>query len=408
MDLNANPLPGGATQVPPRRPVGLLAVRVVDATRGRVSEPTDLLVEDGLIAAVGAGVVGDGVTIIARSGFIAPGLIDMHTHLVWDGGVDPVGTWRAATPDDWRRTAERNARAALRAGITTVRDLGGPRELVGWRPRPGPDVVAAGPPVTRPGGHLWPFGGEAADAAAAAAVVERGAAAGARVVKVVLSGGGLTPGTDPSRTELPAAVARAAVRAARVAGLRVAAHCHATSAIALALEIGVDTVEHGSCVGPDARPAFDEALARRLADAGIAVCATAAGALRTAARYRQAATVPEHDRAAIERLEARAAFVARWAEAGVMLVAGTDAGVIQTPFDVLSEELEASVAAGLSPAAALRSATAAAADALGLPDRGRVAPGLRADLLVLDGDPTRDVGAVRTPRLVVAGGAVVS
>jgi imidazolonepropionase-like amidohydrolase len=130
--------------------------------------------------------------------------------------------------------------------------------------------------------------------------------------------------------------------------------------------------------------------------------------LRTAERLRSTGQVASDDPHAVERLEARAAFVARYAELGAIIVAGTDAGVTDTGFEALHDELDAYRRVGVGPAAALRTATVQAARALGLADRGEVRVGLRADLVLVDRDPTVDLAALRTPVAVVAGGRLVS
>jgi imidazolonepropionase-like amidohydrolase len=228
------------------------------------------------------------------------------------------------------------------------------------------------------------------------------------VIKLVLSGGGLTPGSRPAAVELPRDVARAAVEEAHASGLRVAAHCHASGAIELALDLGVDTIEHASFVAPDGRPRLDQELVRRIVDAGIGIVPTAAGALRTAARLRASGRHADDDPHAVERLEARAAFVASYAQAGMTLAAGTDAGVTDTPFDALHDELDAYRRWGIGPPGAVRAATVDAARALGLADRGEVRVGLRADLLLVDRDPTIDLAALREPAAVVVAGRPVS
>jgi imidazolonepropionase-like amidohydrolase len=140
----------------------------------------------------------------------------------------------------------------------------------------------------------------------------------------------------------------------------------------------------------------------------MAVVPTASGALRTADRYRAAGAVNPADRHAIDRLEARRWLMGELRAVGVRIVAGTDAGVIGTSFDSLHDELAVYVDVGLTPAEALRAATSAAAEALGLADRGRIDVGLRADLLLLDEDPLRDLAALRRPAAIVADGRLVT
>ncbi|MEX1124110.1 MAG: amidohydrolase family protein, partial [Acidimicrobiia bacterium] len=302
-----------------------------------------------------------------------------------------------------------NADRAAAAGITTVRDLGGPIELLeeiaSWENTA--DVVASGPPLTRPGGHLALFGGEVLDEAEVEKAIARATRAGAKAVKLILSGGGMTPGSKPHRAELAPEVAKAAVRLAHHAGMRVAAHCHATEAMWVALGAGVDTIEHASCLGPDGKPAFDPSLAEALRKDGVVVSPTAISGIRLSSLYEAADRLNPDDLYAVTRLKARAAFVRRWADSQVILIAGSDAGVTETPFDSVLDEVEEYTKWGLDAASALRTATCDSADALGLSDRGEIQAGKRADLIVLSQDPTRDILALRQPMAVLVEGQTV-
>jgi imidazolonepropionase-like amidohydrolase len=285
------------------------------------------------------------------------GLVDAHVHLFLDAGPTPRQAYLAATPEDRVATALANAERALAAGITTVVDLGasvgdieGFRLAAATHPRPLPHVVWAGPPITRRGGHCHFWGGEVATESDVGSSIEGRLRLGAGIVKVMVSGGGLTPGTDPAAAELPANLLRLAVRLAHDAGLPVAAHCHASSAMARAVDADVDRIEHASFLDRDGRARFDEVLAAEMAARGIAVVPTAIGAVRTAERLRAGGALANpDDEHAIERLEARRAFVGRWLEAGVRIVPGSDAGVIDTPHDALLDELALYVEAGLTP-----------------------------------------------------------
>jgi imidazolonepropionase-like amidohydrolase len=207
-------------------------------------------------------------------------------------------------------------------------------------PRPLPRVVWAGPPITRRGGHCHFWGGEVASEGDVAAAVEARVAAGCGVVKVMVSGGGLTPGTDPAVAEMPARWLNVAVRRSREAGLPVAAHCHASAAMRRAVDAGVDRIEHGSFLDADGRSRFDRGLALEMAARGIGIGPTVISAVNTAARLRAGGALANPgDVYAFERLEARRTNVARWLEAGVRIVPGSDAGVAGTAHDALLDEL---------------------------------------------------------------------
>jgi imidazolonepropionase-like amidohydrolase len=386
-------------------PLTIAGARIVDVVAGVTTGPKTILVEGDRIASI------VDASPSAASLFVAPGLIDAHVHLVLDGGDDPIGAYRRLSETGRLAQASASARRAIGAGITTVRDLGAPLAVIARTAAdvarggsPGPDIVFAGAAITRVGGHIGLFGGEVRDADEARALVERQVAAGASAVKLVVSGGGLTPGTRPDQTELSEDIVRAATETALALGVPVAAHCHATTAIALAVDAGVTTIEHCSFVSAGGRVAFDGDVARRMRDADVAAVPTLSGALRTAARYRQAGAHNPDERNAITRLESRRELTAELWSLGVPILAGSDAGVTDTPHDSLHDDLASFVELGLTPLEALRSATVEPARRLGLADRGTVEVGKRADLLLLDRDPLVDVAALRTPRSVIKAG----
>ena len=142
-------------------------------------------------------------------------------------------------------------------------------------------------------------------------------------------------------------------------------------------------------------------------DGDVAAVPTLSGALRTAARYRVAGAHNPDETDAIARLESRRLVTAELLALGVPILAGSDAGVTDTPHDSLHDDLAAFVDIGMSTIEAIRSATVNAAKRLGLPNRGTVAVGMRADLLVLDANPLENIAALRTPRSVIAAGRLL-
>src|ERR1035437_3920182 len=172
------------------------------------------------------------------------------------------------------------------------------------------------------------------------------------------------------------------------------------------MEAGVDTIEHASFTGPGGMSQFDAQIAARMKDNGVVVGPTAISGIRIAQAIR-AAGGNGSSRNAIARLEARRDHLAKFCEAGVNMIAGTDCGVTNTPFDSLHDELDEYVQAGLSRANALRSATSASARYLGLPLLGQVKRGFIADFLLLEGNPLEDLRHLRNPLLVMKEGQIV-
>jgi imidazolonepropionase-like amidohydrolase len=398
-----------------RQSILISHAKVVDVERNLVSEEQNIEIDGGKIAAVSIERRGwTRVEIDASGCYVCPGLIDSHVHLFLDAGAQPRHTFFESSDEKKLTTAHLNLLVALSAGITTVRDCGGPAELVFRVQRAvercdltGPRVLAAGAPITRPKGHCHFFGIEVTTPQEAARAVEQQARNGAAFVKLIASGGGLTPGTRPEEADLPVEIMRAATHAAHASGMHVAAHCHAVESVVRALETGVDTIEHASFTGPAGMPQFDMEIASRIKDKGIVVGPTAISGIRIAHAIRASNSHNETTRHSVARLEARRHHLARFYEAGVSFIAGTDCGVTNTPFDSLADELDEYVQAGLSPAHVLRTATSASARYLRLPLLGQVKDGFIADLLLLPGNPLEDLRHLRNPLLVMKEGEVL-
>ena len=174
---------------------------------------------------------------------LLPGLVDTHVHLAFDASTDAAGHLAGLDDGEAVQAMTRAGQAALRGGITTVRDLGDRGYLsLGLRGQPGlPTIVAAGPPITTPGGHCHFLGGATEPTVRGVrAAVREHAERGVHVIKIMASGGNLTPGSRQDLVQFPAGVLRAAVDEAHRHGLQVTVHAHAVAAIADAADAGVD------------------------------------------------------------------------------------------------------------------------------------------------------------------------
>ena len=155
------------------------------------------------------------------------------------------------------------------------------------------------------------------------------------------------------------------------------------------------------------KPALDVALIERAANSGVAFGPTVWGAYKTAERIRKSGPINPNDIHALERLDSRRSNVAAFHDVGVAMVAGTDAGATGTAFDSLAFELRCYVDAGLTPLEAIQTATTSAANSLRLPERGRVAPGKVADIVVLRDNPLEDISRIANPVAVFRRGQEV-
>ncbi|MEU8250730.1 amidohydrolase family protein [Nonomuraea sp. NPDC048916] len=346
----------------------------------------------------GGGPGGPSETVDLGDATLLPGLIDCHVHLAFDAGPDVVAGLEAPGLIDRMRDA---ARRQLAAGVTTVRDLGD-RDFMSLRLRlgvAGPEILASGPPITTTKGHCWFLGGEADGEAAVREAVRERARRGAHVVKMMVTGGEMTPGTRSHRRQYGAAELKAAADEAHAHGLPITGHSHCAEGTAYALEAGFDSVEHCSFFTEDFVE-VDYGLLARLAASRLVVSITAGLAPVSAPLPpRMALLMP----ALRESLRAMSA-------ARVSFVIGTDAGIGPVkPHGVLPYGAQMLVEHDFEPLDVLRSITSGAARHCRVADRkGRIAPGFDADLVAVDGDPLADITALQHPLAVFRQGHRVS
>jgi imidazolonepropionase-like amidohydrolase len=379
---------------------------ITDASRP-AQGPSTITIVDGRIQSVTPGLTPPpaGARLIDLSSrTVLPGLIDLHVHL----SGDPGGDYRqeAVDTDEYATLlGVKNARLTLRAGFTTVRDLGsGPQ--VGFALArgtreglfPGPRIIAAGPAISIVGGHgdVNGFRPEVLDALAGANTctgpvqcaerVRHLARAGAQVIKFTATGGVLSQQARGLEAHFTDEEMRAIVTTAHALGLKVAAHAHGARGIEAAARAGVDSIEHGTFADAAAIAAM-----RRSGSAFVPTLMAYTGIREGLAQNRFTPAVAVKVRETLD-LVGRAARAAR--AAGVPVLFGTDAGVYEhgrnaQEFAILVDLV------GMSPAEAIASATTGAARLLGLDNEiGRIAPGYSADLIAVAGDPLADVRAL--------------
>jgi imidazolonepropionase-like amidohydrolase len=386
----------------------LHATRVFDGER-LLDSPHEVHVEEDRITAVlPSRGTGENVSTDFDDATVLPGLVDAHVHLSFDASPDVGALARADTPSTAALRSAMNARRHLAAGVSAVRDLGSPQGIVidvaravGTPLLPtAPTIVAAGQVLTITGGHGY-FMGREVDGPEA---VRRGARAeikrGARALKVIATGGVITEQGTPGATAMTPYELCTAVEEAHKVGLRVAAHAHGTEGIKNALRAGVDTIEHASYLDDEAIELFLEG------DAWMVSTLIASERLMP---HLDDPAMPAHVRDKIrDHTCQEAASLERAITAGVRIAAGTDAGTGYNPHGGLPEQVTLLGHHGMTPEQALTAATWDSANAIGLAEtHGKIAVGRRADLLVVDGDPFDDLGALRNVSAVYLGGRLV-
>lgn len=345
---------------------------------------------------------------------ILPGLIDTHIHLNMPGNGLLLEEVMREGVEVMLATSVGSAMQALGAGITTVRDVGcfgttafSVRRALELGYASGARVMAAGAPITITGGHTWYMGGECDGDEALRRKVRALVKEGAEFIKVMGSGGG-TLGTASWRPAFTQGEMNAIVAEAHRNERRVTVHCLCAESIDIAVRAGVDQIEHAGFIRKNAPQHYDAAVAERLAKSGIPVTTTlAVGATAINAMQQIEDRSPEQE-----------AFLARWqrmtaenveqftrlSKAGVTFVAGTDAGWRFTSFDSLVLELQMMEQGGMAVSDCITAATGRAAEVIGLEDRGILAPGLLADLIVVKGNPLEDLAALHDLQLILQGG----
>jgi imidazolonepropionase-like amidohydrolase len=395
-------------------PILLKPAQVFDGVDPHPHAGWQVLVEGDKIAAVGPNLSAPaGARTIDLPGeTLIPGMIEGHSHLFlhpyneakWDDQVlhEPLAlrTARAVV----------HAEKTLMAGFTTERDLGtegagyadvGLKQAINQGIVPGPRLLvstkanvargAYGPKGFEPGVHVPQGAEEVSGADEMTRAARDQIAAGADVIKMYADYHYL-PG-EPSRPTMTEAEMAAGVAVAHDAGRLAAAHATTAEGMRRAALAGVDTIEHGYGGTP--------AVFKLMHDKGIALCPTL-GASEAYARYFQGWNGQEPAPESVQ--ENRRSFQLAM-KAGVPICMGGDVGVFAHGKNWL--EMEAMQRAGMAPAQVMIAATSGNAHIFHLTDRGAIKPGLLADLVAVDGDPTRDVSAVEHVRLVMKGGEVV-
>ncbi len=413
----------GAVATPASEVVVLRAARMFDGTSDRTVPDGVVVVRDGRIVAAGSGLAApEGARMLdLGDATLLPGFIDAHTHLSFEAGKD----WYRETVAGLRRPATEQAilasayaRRTLMAGFTTVRDVGssdyvdvGLRNAIAEGAVPGPRMLVAVHALGARGGHCdntgFPYGRFGKESG-----IEDGIAAGpdqfrdavrfqikygADVIKVCATGGVLSLADDVDTPQLTQAEMDALVDEAHRLRRKTAAHAHGAEGAKVAIRAGIDSIEHGSFLD-------DEAL-RMMKERGVYLVPTLMATESVGGGGFAVELPPVLAAKGRAASEAARKTVRRAIAMGVPIAFGTDSAV--TPHGRNAREFSLLVAAGMTPAGALRAATASAADLLGVAsDRGTLEAGKAADVVAVPGDPLADVSATERVFFVMKGGTI--
>ena len=403
-------------------PTYIHAGRLMAVPGQPVLGPSTIVVDGGRIVSVEAGHAAPpaGARLVdLRDKIVLPGLIDSHVHLASDrAGLE--GAAAALSESDELRALETqwNGMKTLRAGFTTVRNLGDGgavmalRDAITRRWVQGPRIVDAGRSISTTGGHM-DFRNAVSDEIAhqrpapdnlcdgveeCRKVVRNQIGRGADVIKFA-STGGVNSGTGLA-TRMVEAEARALVETAHAYGRKVAVHAHGADGIKLALRAGADSIEHGTVM--------DDEILRMMKAKGtyyVPTLSTVNGYLERLAANPNA-YAPDVKKQIDWRIGITGQSLARAVPAGVKIAFGTDAGVSKHGRN--ADEFELMVKYGMTPALAIKAATVNAADLLGLSSEiGTIEAGKSADLIAVAGDPLADVRVLKSVAFVMARGEVI-
>ena len=389
--------------------------QLIDGLSDEVRPAVDVLIRDGIIKEIGVGIhpaTGtEGWRVIQAGGHtLLPGLIDCHTHLCLDASEGAaVARMMAEPPGTTLLRAASNALRGLRAGVTTVRNLGS-RSLGSGEPidivlrnaiaaglAQGPRILACGLAVTITGGHGYEHSREADGIDEIRKAAREQIRAGADLLKVMSSGAAMATEGRPGAQEMEQSEIEAVVEEGRRTGKHTASHAQGDESVVASARAGVASVEHAFLAEERGIQVLKEEGTTLVPTLVVTACALESDAITEKLRARVQEIRPLHW-ASCERAVAM----------GVKLATGTDAGMPDVRPGLVAREAELLHERGLSAMEAIRAATINGAELLGIDHEvGSVSRGKLADLILVPGDPLKDLSRLQHPALVMKGGHVV-
>jgi imidazolonepropionase-like amidohydrolase len=394
----------------------LFGRRLIDGTSNPPIENPIILIQGSKIIAVGsekdiAIPQTDNITRLDyRDKTLLPGLIDCHVHLCMSADDNPLARLYEDSDDMLVLRAANNAQVALKAGVTTLRDCGGRnkmtfsiKEAIKKGVIKGPRLLLSGRPITITGGHCFFLNGEADGIDGVRKAVRQLIKEGADFLKIMASGGGMTPSTIPKLPYYTVEELSIAADEAHRLGRKIAAHCHSTKSIEDSIEAGIDTIEHATFLSPDGQRRFEPSIAEKIVANGTYISPTLSAGRRPVYLVNQTDEYKNKLKADMQNSN-----FSLMHQMGVKLIAGTDAGVTYTTFDNYPLCLELAVAGGMTNMQAIQSGTSLASEALGISDlTGTIQSGKEADIIAVDGDPLEDISMLWNVAMVMKAGELV-